>query len=188
MSITSLMEADRTLFFIINQFFVGPTADRLFIPIRNPWIWMPLYVLLSAWISQYLGKKGLLTLLIIALVVATADQISSQLIKPWIGRPRPCQELFGHVRLLVPCGSGFSFTSSHAANHFAFAIFVGKIIRPYGPAISRLLWFWAALICYAQVYVGVHYPLDVLCGAILGSLIARLAHSILVRHLIPHES
>ncbi|MBM3918794.1 MAG: phosphatase PAP2 family protein [Sphingomonadales bacterium] len=184
---TSLLEADRTLFFIINQFLCGPWADRFWIPLRNPWTWIPLYVMLSSWIYRFMGKRGLFALLITCLVVAVADQLSSHLIKPWIERPRPCQELVGHVRLLIPCGSGFSFTSSHAANHFAYALFTGKLLRIHWPLLSRLLWIWAALICYAQVYVGVHYPLDVIAGAVLGSVIARSAHNLLARYLTPVE-
>lgn len=178
------MEADRTLFFIINQIFTGSPADRLLIPFRNPWVWIPLYVCLSTWIYRYMGKRGLLTLLITGLVVATADQLSSQLIKPWVERPRPCLDMLGHIRQLVPCGSGFSFTSSHAANHFAYAIFTGKLLQASWPGMSRLLWIWAAIICYAQVYVGLHYPLDVLCGGILGSLIARFAYRLFARHYL----
>jgi undecaprenyl-diphosphatase len=184
----SILEADRMFFILINQVLSGSLADGFFIPIRNPFVWIPVYVVLSAFIYRYMGKKGLLALLLTCLVVAVADQISSQLIKPWIERPRPCQELYGHIRLLVPCGSGYSFTSSHAANHFAYALFTGKLLHAYWPGFGRLLWLWAALICYAQVYVGLHYPLDVICGGFLGRLIARLAYSLFVRYLNPVES
>ena len=184
----SILEADRIFFIIINQLFSGSLADVFFIPIRNPFVWAPLYVALSTFvIHQYPGKKGFLALLLTCLVVTAADQCSSQLIKPWIERARPCQELYSHIRLLVPCGSGFSFTSSHAANHFAYALFTSRLLQACWPRFSRLLWIWAALICYAQVYVGVRYPLDVICGGILGSLIARLAYSLFLRYLKPVE-
>jgi undecaprenyl-diphosphatase len=75
------------------------------------------------------------------------------------------------MRLLVQCGSGYSFPSTHATNHFAFALFmIGTLAQRYRWIVAPLI-IWAAAIAYAQVYVGVHYPFDVLCGALLGSSI-----------------
>ncbi|MEY2901476.1 MAG: hypothetical protein RLY89_582, partial [Bacteroidota bacterium] len=82
----------------------------------------------------------------------------------------------GMVRLLLPnCGSGYSFTSSHATNHFAFAVF---IFITMGQVLGKWKWaflFWAGSVAYAQVYVGVHYPIDVLVGGLLGTLIGFIS-------------
>ncbi len=91
-------------------------------------------------------------------------------------RPRPCQNeaLKEEVRLLVPCGSGYSFTSNHATNHFALAVFFAGTLGVFFKRWRWLLFLWAALVAYAQVYVGVHYPLDVAAGALLGMTIGSL--------------
>ena len=103
--------------------------------------------------------------------------ISSKIIKKSVQRTRPCNDISrlseqGHeVKLLVPCGSGYSFPSSHATNHFAVAVFV---IFTFANRKKWLKWgliAWASSIALGQVYVGVHYPLDVLCGGLLGSFI-----------------
>jgi undecaprenyl-diphosphatase len=70
----------------------------------------------------------------------------------------------------VPCGSGLSFPSSHAANHFSISVFTGVTLGWYKKWIWPAVIAWAALVCYAQVYVGLHYPLDVFSGALLGAL------------------
>ena len=106
--------------------------------------------------------------------VGTADFTSSKIVKPLVERVRPCNDTnlpFG-VRELVKCGGGYSFTSSHATNHFAIATFLSLILGFLRKKwITWTLLAWAASIAYGQVYVGVHYPLDVIAGAALGSLI-----------------
>jgi undecaprenyl-diphosphatase len=80
--------------------------------------------------------------------------------------------MLAHVKLLLgTCPTNFSFTSSHATNHFSLAIFVFMTLQPLFKKYSYLFFLWAGIICYAQVYVGVHYPLDVLAGALLGLMI-----------------
>lgn len=105
--------------------------------------------------------------LLVAVAVTIGDRVNSVLIKNWVGRDRPCAAL-QEVRLLRPCGGGRSFPSSHAVNIAAFAVIAGAFFRrfrPYGIAL-------AAAICYSRVYVGVHYPADVLGGAALGAGLA----------------
>jgi undecaprenyl-diphosphatase len=102
------------------------------------------------------------------------DIVSSSVIKPLVERPRPChgETMNLDVRLLVDCGSGFSFTSSHATNHFGLAFFLIFTLGKRWKYIIAPLIVWAVIVAYAQVYVGVHYPLDVLSGALLGICIA----------------
>jgi undecaprenyl-diphosphatase len=102
------------------------------------------------------------------------DFISSDIIKENIHRLRPCREpaLADSVRFIVSyCPKSSSFTSSHAVNHFAMATFFFITLRNLWGHWAKAFYLWAFIIIYAQVYVGVHYPLDVLSGAIIGSLI-----------------
>jgi undecaprenyl-diphosphatase len=81
----------------------------------------------------------------------------------------------GKVRLLLDhCSGGFSFTSSHAANHFGLAMFIFISLTPVFKKYTWLFFLWAGVIAYAQIYVGVHYPLDVLVGAMIGLVVGKL--------------
>ncbi|MCY1248395.1 undecaprenyl pyrophosphate phosphatase [compost metagenome] len=102
-----------------------------------------------------------------------SDVVSSHLIKKSIKRVRPCNDIVfkQEVNIRVRCGSGFSFTSSHATNHFALAFFWIVLFRRKWKHAMWLCITWATLISISQIYVGVHYPFDILCGAILGILI-----------------
>jgi membrane-associated phospholipid phosphatase len=112
-------------------------------------------------------------LVCVALAILVSDQ-SSNLIKHFIHRLRPCA--VGEARLLVDhCSNTFSFTSNHAANHFALAIFLSMVYKDKGKWLSFALVFWALAISLSQVYVGLHYPADILGGAILGSLVGYAA-------------
>ena len=104
-------------------------------------------------------------LLIITIVVS--DQLSSSVIKYWLERPRPCHTL-QHVHLLVGCGSGLSFPSSHAVNNFAGAL----ILAFFFPRAKWCFFGFAALVAFSRVYVGVHYPSDIIGGAVIGLLCA----------------
>lgn len=117
------------------------------------------------------------------LTVVLADQISSSVIKPFFNRLRPCNDpdLIETVRLLVNCGGGKSFTSSHATNHFAVATFLGCISSAYNRVIAGLLLLWAAAISYGQVYVGVHFPIDIIFGAVLGIFLGAAVYRLLVK-------
>src|SRR5690606_31319118 len=114
------------------------------------------------------------------LTFALTDFTSSSVIKKEVTRVRPCNDVQfkEQVRLRVRCGSGYSFPSSHAANHFALGIFLLVIFRKCWKHIIWLSLGWAASISFAQIYVGVHYPSDILAGALLGSLIGWFTASV----------
>jgi undecaprenyl-diphosphatase len=78
------------------------------------------------------------------------------------------------VHIIVPCGSGYSFPSAHATNHFALAVFSALTMKRLVKNIWPIAITWAALVAYAQVYVGVHFPLDVFCGALLGTAVGMI--------------
>ncbi|MFM9951378.1 MAG: phosphatase PAP2 family protein, partial [Saprospiraceae bacterium] len=117
--------------------------------------------------------KGAFFILAVIVAASLADMTSSRLIKQNVERLRPCNEpeIKEQVNLLVHCGGGYSFTSSHAANHFAVAVFLCFTLGRLYRRIRLPLLLWAASIAYGQVYVGIHYPLDVVCGALLGTFI-----------------
>lgn len=172
----SLQSFDQSLFVYINQVATHPLTDTLMPFFRESTLWIPFYLFLIVFVFVNFGKKGWVWLLFAFITVLLTDQFSSSIIKNWVQRPRPCADplLYGQVRLLLDhCSGGHSFTSSHATNHFGVATFLFVTLGRYFGNWKYLLFIWAALICYAQVYVGVHYPLDVVFGALLGFLIGH---------------
>lgn len=141
---------------------------------RDRFFWIPLYVALASFVVWKFGTaKGAFFILAVIVAASLADVTSSRLIKENVERLRPCNEpeIKEQVNLLIHCGGGYSFTSSHAANHFAVAVFLCFTLGRLYRRIRLPLLLWAASIAYGQVYVGVHYPLDVICGALLGTVI-----------------
>lgn len=169
-----LIIQDRKLFILINSQLTNPLPDSIFPIWREAQTWYPLYLFLLIFTLINFGKKAGWWLFFFGLTIAVCDQVSSGIIKDWVARQRPCSapELAQHVRLLLNrCPGSGSFTSSHATNHFGMAVFIVQTFKNFIKNEKYALYIWAASICYAQVYVGVHYPLDVLGGAVLGCLI-----------------
>jgi undecaprenyl-diphosphatase len=139
--------------------------------LRNAVNWAPLYLFLFVFVLVNFKLKGLWWILFFISTVALTDMVGTYVFKHNFHRLRPCADpdFFVHVRLLLKqCAGGFSFVSNHAANHFGMGAF---IYLSFKKTIGRWAWLgliWAGFIAYAQVYVGVHYPLDVISGAILG--------------------
>ncbi len=173
---TSLLALDEQLFHIINWNWQNPFLDAIVPVWRDKKTWIPLYLIIAGFVWYKFRIKGLYLVLALALTVGIADNVSSQLLKKTVKRIRPCNDgtLPFEVHVPIPCGSGYSFTSSHATNHFAIATFLSMTLGFYYKKIKLPLYLWAATIALGQVYVGAHYPLDIICGALLGSLIAFL--------------
>ena len=165
-------------FLFINQQLSGGFLDFFLPTMRNPYFWIPLYIFIIAFMLINFKKKGLMWILALACCVGLADLTSSRLIKYEVQRLRPCQELDfkDNVNLKVVCGSGYSFTSSHATNHMAIGSFIIYTSRIILGNWRWLFFLWAFLIGFAQIYVGVHFPLDVLFGFILGWIIGWLVY------------
>lgn len=164
---------DFTAWFYLNTQWVNGFFDQLMPILRNQWTWAPLYLFLLIFMPLNYGRKGWMWCVFFLMAFALGDFISASIIKPYYIRLRPCNNPYikDIVHLLVPCGSGYSFPSSHATNHFAMGIFSAISLGKKG----RWIWFaallWACSIGYAQIYVGVHFPGDVVVGGILGSTI-----------------
>lgn len=167
-----LIRADRKLFALINQQLSHPFLDAIFPWWRETITWTPLYLFLLIFVIANAKKSSLPWIIMALITILLSDQISSSIIKPIFARLRPCNEteLAGSVRLLLDgCGAGYSFTSSHATNHFAIAVFLMITLQNWLKGYGWIFLLWAITVAYGQVYVGVHYPLDILGGALLGS-------------------
>lgn len=172
-----LRYADTQLFLKINTEWTNPLLDSIYPWYREANAWVPLYLFLIVFAIMNFKEKALPWILFAVLTATLTDQLSSSFIKNLVERPRPCREelLMGQVRLILNnCSGGYSFPSSHATNHFGFAMFLFLTLRPIMKKWGYVFFIWAATIAYGQVYVGVHYPLDILAGTLLGCLIGYL--------------
>ena len=168
-----LKKWDTWLFLKINTEWTNPFLDSVFPWWRDQNTWIPLYIFLSLLVFMNFGWKAWKWLACVFLTLLLTELVSSHILKNWVARPRPCNDdvLKYYVRALLGwCSNSGSFTSSHATNHFGVGTFFFLTLRPYLKNWSYLFFIWAATICYGQVYVGVHYPGDIICGAILGCL------------------
>jgi membrane-associated phospholipid phosphatase len=172
-----LLQFDRWLLLKINHDWANSLFDTLCPILRHSDTSLPLYLFLFLFMIINFGWRSLPWMIILGLTAGVCDQVSSFLIKDFFNRVRPCRDpsLAGKINFLVLyCPGSGSFTSSHATNHFGAAMFIyttwSNLLRKW-----RWLFFvWAGVICYSQVYVGVHYPFDVIGGAILGCGIGYL--------------
>lgn len=181
-----IVKLDYQLFFLLNGKLHNSILDLILPFCRNKFFWFPLYLFIVLFLIVNFGKKGFWVILFMSLTLTLSDQFSSTLVKPIFQRLRPCNDavIQNYVRVLVPCGSGYSFVSSHAANHFAIAIFLGYLFFQKNKWILPIGILWAILVSYSQIYVGLHFPLDVFVGGIFGMmfgfLIARLCKKVLI--------
>src|SRR4249919_3323247 len=168
-----LLRFDHWLFEKINQVWINPFFDLTLPFIRQQEFWYFFYLFLLVFILYNFGIKGCWWAVTLIMTGIIADLFSSSLIKTLIFRVRPCHDpdMADQVRVLVNyCPNSSSFTSSHACNHFAAAWFIFITLNQTG-SWRWLLFLWAFIISYAQVYVGVHFPLDIFGGAIVGTAI-----------------
>lgn len=152
-----------------------PWLDSAMMAITGRWTWVPFYALLVALLFWRCGwRKALLYLVCIAMTIALADQICAHLIRPMVERLRPCSPLnplSASVQLVNGYAPGsYSFPSCHGANTFALATFMSLCVRRR--AFTAFMFLWAALVSCSRLYLGVHYPSDILAGAAIGALIA----------------
>ncbi|OFX85725.1 MAG: hypothetical protein A2W99_05885 [Bacteroidetes bacterium GWF2_33_16] len=162
---------DTQLFIFLNGIH-SPFWDDAMWWITKTTLWIPLYLILAAFIIYKQRKQSYVTLLFIALLVLLSDQVSVHFFKDIFQRLRPCHtpELQDIVHLVKnKCGGKYGFVSSHAANTFAIASFLTFLFK-YMP-FTIFIFLWAVIVSYSRIYLGVHYPLDVICGALLGFLI-----------------
>lgn len=175
-----IIELDRDLFLFFNTKFTNSFLDVIMPTLRHRNTWIPLYVIILFVVIWKMKWRCVPWIICLIFATAAADIISSHFFKPYFGRFRPCNELspvYNEMILrLKKCSGHNSFTSSHAANHGAIASFIIMASTQY---YRRFLWafaLWAIVICWAQIYVGVHYPLDILGGLIIGTFTAFISN------------
>ncbi|MCL6523215.1 MAG: phosphatase PAP2 family protein [Thermoflavifilum sp.] len=178
-----LIVFDRKLFHYINGTWHTPLLDVLMPFIRNPFTWAPLYLFLLLFVCINFKWRGLVWILFFLISFAIADQLSVEVFKMFVQRLRPCHDpvVAPTDRLLISCGGQYGFPSAHATNHFALAMFMFLSFRRFTGKWLWIVFFWAFLISYAQVYVGVHFPGDIFAGILLGLLIGTVTGTIFVK-------
>ena len=185
--IDQLVSLDQEAFLAINQGLSNAFFDWLMPILRNPYTWAPVYLFIIVFSIRNYRKTGVLIVLFIVITFGIADALSSSVIKKSVKRIRPCNdvEFKEEVAVRVRCGSGYSFPSSHAANHFAISTVLIWIFYRRWKHILWLALLWAASVSFAQIYVGVHYPFDILGGALLGIIIGCLT-GLIFRASVPN--
>ncbi|MBX9783994.1 MAG: phosphatase PAP2 family protein [Chitinophagaceae bacterium] len=168
-----ILNFDRQLFKLINQQWSNPFFDALMPFIRNQYTWVPLYLFFLVFVTVNFKRKAIWWFLFFIATFALTDSISQQIIKQFFERPRPCIDPLTAetARMLIPCSTGYGFVSTHATNHFGMAMFLFMTMKEFGRPWVWLFFVWAALVCYAQVYSGAHFPFDVLGGSIVGTVL-----------------
>lgn len=181
-----LNNLDTSLFLAINGLH-NAFFDVVMVYISARFFWIPFYILLLYLIFREYGWQTISILVFIALLILITDQGSVHLFKEVFQRPRPCHaadlQLFVHT--VEGCGGRYGFISSHAANSFALAYFVSAALKNSYSLIRWVMYSWALLTIYSRVYLGVHYPGDVVAGALFGLFAAWLV--LLSYRLLQHK-
>jgi len=178
-----LQHADTILFTFFNQTLANPVFDVIMPLITNKYSWVPIWLLVIILLAWKGGKRGRWLLLTVLLSIALTEPLVNRILKPFFARVRPCNAL-NHVHLLVHKHATFSMPSGHAANFFALATVFAFFYRKY----QWIFWFLAALVAYSRVAVGVHYPFDVLVGALVGTGCSVLGLRILKKPLLQFKN
>ncbi len=164
-----------------------PFCDMLMTVMSDTYSWIPLYLGCLYWVyKQFNFKIVVFSILSVALVILFCDRITVIVFKEVFKRYRPCHNLaISHLvhTLNDHCGGLYGFVSSHAANSFGLALFFGNIFRKKSQWLYYFLILWASLVAYSRIYLGAHYPADVVGGAFLGILIGWMVFKLFNRVL-----
>ena len=159
-----IINVDKKIFTFFNSSIANPVFDIFFPIITNQDIWIIPILLGIIILSIKGGTKGRIASIVLIIGVILADYSSAQIIKPYFQRLRPSHDILEQIRLLVPKGGRYGFVSSHAANMYVSATILGYFYSKQ----KRLFFTIASLVAFSRVYVGVHYPADIVFGGFLG--------------------
>ncbi|MBL46847.1 MAG: phosphatase PAP2 family protein [Candidatus Marinimicrobia bacterium] len=162
--IDRIINVDKKIFTFFNSSIANPVFDIFFPIITNQDIWIIPILLGIIILSIKGGTKGRIASIVLIIGVILADYSSAQIIKPYFQRLRPSHDILDQIRLLVPKGGRYGFVSSHAANMYVSATILGYFYSKQ----KRLFFTIASLVAFSRVYVGVHYPADIVFGGFLG--------------------
>ncbi len=171
-----IIALDTQLFLWLNSYH-SPVWDKIMWFISGKIEWLPLYILIIVYIIYRYRLKSITILIAIVLTVALADQLAAKAFKEVFERLRPSHnpEIQHLVHIVGDYrGGSFGFVSNHAANSFSLAMFITLLFK--NKYISTFIFFWALLVSYSRIYLGVHYPGDILGGAALGILLGWLIY------------
>lgn len=174
---------DRSLMLFFNGLH-SPLFDFIFYYLSKTWIGFPLYIyVLFLFYKKNPSKQAIIFTVTIFVTVGLSDLISVHAFKNVFERYRPShnleiQDLLHYIHGYH--GGTYGFVSSHAANMFAFATFSSLVIK--SKPISIIVFVWAGIVSYSRIYLGVHYPADIICGALLGCLIAYITYALNKRY------
>lgn len=170
--IEQILQLDTEVFIYLNSLGTK-TWDPFWMAYTTKFNWIPFYALLLYLIYRQIGLKPMaITIVVVAAMVLFTDQVTN-LFKSGFHRMRPCHlaELIDGMRLVRSgCGGRYGFFSGHASNSMAAAVFIGLTLKNRFPFLIYILLVWAFLMAYSRVYIGVHYPLDIVMGMLFGAL------------------
>ena len=166
--IGKIVELDKQAMVFFNKTIANPIFDFIMPIITDQNFLVFSGLILIGYLASFGGKRGRITIVVLLIAASFSDAICFQIIKPWVGRIRPSHEFYEYINLLVSKGGKYSFPSNHASNSFVFA----TVLSYFYDRNRVFLYILASTIAFSRVYVGVHYPLDIIFGSIIGYVIS----------------
>ena len=166
--IGKIVELDKQAMVFFNKTIANPIFDFIMPTITDQNFLVFSGLILIGYLAYFGGKRGRITIVVLLIAASFSDAICFQIMKPWVGRIRPSHEFYEYINLLVSKGGKYSFPSNHAANSFVFA----TVLSYFYDRNRVFLYILASTIAFSRVYVGVHYPLDIIFGSIIGYVVS----------------